>query len=94
MKDSQFARLKQRHLKKWNLTLRAFNKSFQDLYRKVDASAHPMFIDKDILVIRKNDLEPRELRIVGFLWDKFPLPRGNIHVKYSNGQMHNLVKKF
>lgn len=82
-----------RHLEKQNLTLKAFNKSFQDLCKKVKASAHSMFSGEDILTIRKNDLEPRELKVVRFLWDKFSLPRENLHVKYSNGQMYNLIKK-
>jgi hypothetical protein len=42
---------REKYLKKWSLTITSFNEAFQNLYRKLNAAAHPLFMSKDILVI-------------------------------------------
>jgi hypothetical protein len=50
-----------------------------------------MFTSKDILVVSEEDLlEPREVQILDFLWDQFPLPRGQLQIKKSNYEMYDI----
>jgi hypothetical protein len=51
-------------------------------------------MSKDILVISKANLEPCELQVLGFLWNRVPLPRGNLHVKYPNDELCNIYRVY
>jgi hypothetical protein len=47
-----------------------------------------------VLVIERENLEPRELQMIGFLWDKFPLPKGQLHIKDTNNKLYDVFKKY
>jgi hypothetical protein len=32
--------------------------------------------------------------MIGFLWDKFPLPKGQLHIKDTNNKLYDVFKKY
>ncbi|XP_066261303.1 uncharacterized protein [Euwallacea similis] len=71
-------------LKEWGLPQIKFTKIFPQLYEKVCKAAHPTFFAENALIITNISLEPTELKIIGFLWDKLKLPKEKLQVKNEN----------
>nr|XP_008195753.1 PREDICTED: uncharacterized protein LOC657933 isoform X1 [Tribolium castaneum]XP_015840405.1 PREDICTED: uncharacterized protein LOC657933 isoform X1 [Tribolium castaneum]XP_015840406.1 PREDICTED: uncharacterized protein LOC657933 isoform X1 [Tribolium castaneum]XP_015840407.1 PREDICTED: uncharacterized protein LOC657933 isoform X1 [Tribolium castaneum]XP_015840408.1 PREDICTED: uncharacterized protein LOC657933 isoform X1 [Tribolium castaneum] len=71
---TKFAKENEDRLKSWNLSTESFCQIFQHLYVKLCDSAHPVFTTEDTLEIGGSHLEDKEIRIIGFLWEMYPLP--------------------
>ncbi|KAK5645225.1 hypothetical protein RI129_006525 [Pyrocoelia pectoralis] len=80
-----FIEKNEQELKEWGLSVDVFKKIFPIFYDKVCNSAHPIFKSTNICVIN-NCLEESEIKILGFLWEKYPLPKSHLHVKLSDKQ--------
>ncbi|KAK5640135.1 hypothetical protein RI129_010946 [Pyrocoelia pectoralis] len=74
----EFIEKKENELKEWGLSVGAFKKMFPMFYDKLCRSAHPTFNSSSQFIIINDCLEASEIKIVGFLWEVYPLPMENL----------------
>ncbi|XP_066260622.1 IgA receptor-like [Euwallacea similis] len=70
----EFASQHQESLKSWGFTVVRFADAASKLYSRMCEAAHPFFSTEQICCIPENYLHEIEWRILGFLWETYPLP--------------------
>jgi hypothetical protein len=58
----------------WGFTPIEFMRVFDDFYDSLNKSAHPVFEIGQEIVIPANFLNNCQLRVLDFLWERYPLP--------------------
>jgi hypothetical protein len=63
-------------------------------YKKFCSSAHPQFDVGKVCIIGESHLEPYEIKLLGFLWDMFPLPTDNLQLKKLDNNLESDFVKY
>ncbi|KAL1517541.1 hypothetical protein ABEB36_001293 [Hypothenemus hampei] len=71
----------------WNLDPNNFKYIFTSFYKKLCEAAHNIFNVGGTLVVEENKLQIMELRVVGFLWDVFPLPKERLFLRKHDNSL-------
>jgi hypothetical protein len=78
-----FLRNKEESLNLWYFDAKLFLEQYTELYENLNNNAHPEFNIRDCIEVPVNVFDQTELRVLGFLWENWPLPLGNFKIIYS-----------
>jgi hypothetical protein len=78
-------------LEKWKIDKDEYYTIYQSLMSKLNKHAHSFFDTSEAFTLTENDLEKKELQLIGFLWSVVPLNEKNLIVRKSNQEVVLLI---